>query len=56
MNQFIEETSTGGQLISKQNCLAVTSPKKRGECVLFNFWEKLRLEQFLFRDLLTFRL
>ena len=52
-----------GQLISKQNCRAVTSPKKRKKLIYilsifssqdselhtFVFWEKLRLDNFVSR-------
>ena len=50
-----------GQLISKQNCQAITSSKKKTkrtqdethsdlECVSFAFWKKLWLDNFVSRS------
>jgi len=60
------EVLTKGQLISKQNCRVVTSPKKWTKLIILNifstqdselrsfFWEELLLT-ILFWDLLTFK-
>ena len=41
-----------GQLISKQNCQAITTSKKRPKPT--RFLGEVKAQQFLFRDLLTF--
>ena len=55
----IKGQAVKGQLISKQNCRAVTSPKKRmkhaQESILSAFRSRSYSSTILFRDLLTFR-
>ena len=61
MKQFNQIVSVpNGQLISKQNFWAVTSPKKQtnhtqdiillSKLLLFIFWEKLLLDNFVLRS------